>query len=332
MRTIALLTLLISACDQPGISETDTNTPDPDSGTDLGTDTTPAEDCVATVVSTDPLDGSTAFPASLPLSATFSAVVSGGDISLGIPGVTGVTRLNNDGMGATFTPDAPLAGSTDYSFTAGVCTDSVTVGFRTAGAPVDASGLTDRTYAIDFNDVQWLAPAGADLLTNQIPVEYILVHVTEANATAETIDSSVAIGMTDTASGAVIQDPCQAPYDLGVQPFTTNPVFRVGPSTLTFDVQGSLAAVSDAFVEAVFVEQGDAIENVTISGQIDTRPLDQFAILSGDLCTDLGILSVTCVACDTDGAVECLDTVLAVDRANAVDGLVYDPALVPACR
>lgn len=325
MRRLSLLALLLAACEGPSIQETEDTDPNGDGDTDSDT-LPPVTDCTATVASTDPRDGHGSFPVSLPVTARFSSAVGAGQWSLGVDGVSGSASLATDGLSATFTPDAPLANSTAYTLRASACGAEITSAFTTAGAPLAEEALSGRTYVIDYDEVQWVAPAGAALVSGQIPVEYLLLHVVDADTVADTIEVVGSLG--ETSGSDVVQDQCTEPFSFGVQDFSTNPVFRVGPTRLVFPANGQEIAIEAAFVEATFVEAGAALVDLTISGQLDTRPLDSVSF-TGDACTDLGFLGVSCGACASDGAAECIDVVLQVDRAEVDASLVFDPALVP---
>jgi len=198
------------------------------------------------------------------------------------------------------------------------------------GDPIESTALTNKTYVIDYDDVTWVAPSGAGLLSSQIPVEYILMHIIEADAQGETIDAAGALGVSD--GSGVAQDPCQDAFLFGSQDFSTNPLFNVGPTVMSFPVSGSNVNIENASVEALFVEGGDAIIDISIAGSLDTRPLDASSPV-GDICAAAGFIGATCTACE-DGAVECLDVFLTVPRAEADDSIDFDPDLIPgpSCR
>jgi hypothetical protein len=169
------------------------------------------------------------------------------------------------------------------------------------GEPITSDGLENRTYAIDYADVTWVAPAGASLISGQIPVEYILLHIEDADVQTQTIAAVGALGVSG--STGVEQDPCQDVFSFGEQSFTTNPLFNIGPTTLT-----------------------------SIAGRLDTR--DFAGVTDIDVCATLGIFGASCTACP-DNEPLCLDVLLTVDRAEAEDDLVFDSNLVPGgptCR
>jgi hypothetical protein len=134
------------------------------------------------------------------------------------------------------------------------------------GEPITSDGLENRTYAIDYADVTWVAPAGASLISGQIPVEYILLHIEDADVQTQTIAAVGALGVSG--STGVEQDPCQDVFSFGEQSFTTNPLFNIGPTTLTFPVQGQDVDITNANIQATFVEDGDAIIDISIAGRL----------------------------------------------------------------
>ncbi len=240
------------------------------------------------------------------------------------PGIDEDTALNDSDTDAVQGTDADTEAETDTDADG----DGDTEG--DFGDPITSDGLENRTYAIDYDDVTWVAPAGASLISGQIPVEYILLHIEDADAQAETIAAVGALGVTG--STGVEQDTCQDVFSFGEQSFTTNPLFNVGPTTLTFPVQGQDVDITNANIQATFVEDGDAITDISIAGRLDTR--DFAGITDIDVCATLGIFGASCTACP-DGAMLCLDVLLTVDRAEAEDDLVFDPNLVPGgpnCR
>lgn len=337
MRYLGLLLLALTACDDQGIAEdtdldpagTDVDDNGSDADTDIDIDTSDPANCTAALASTDPTANHNNFPTNTPLTAWFTAAVSSGEFSLSVEGVTGSTELAADGMSATFTPGQPLANETNYTFTTSVCGNQASTSFRTAAAPLEEEALTDRTYAMDYDDVTWVSPSAISSFSSSIPVEYILLHIAEANATDQTIDAIGSLGI-DGTSG-VEQDTCQDTFGFGPQDFATNPVFRVGPTTLTFPANGDEVSMYNAFIEAVFVEDGDAIENIAISGTVDTRDFEASVGL-GDLCALVQLFGDQCTTCP-DGETKCLDAYLTVDRAPAMDiDFQESPTPGPECN
>lgn len=211
-------------------------------------------------------------------------------------------------------------------------TDADTEADTTTSNPsaLTSEDLDNRTYLINYDDVTWVAPQGASVISGQVPVEYILLHVSDVDDTEQSIEAVGGLGITS--GSAVIQDPCQDVFGFGEQDFSTNPIFDIGPTTLSFPVQGQNFDINDASIQATFIEDGNAIADISIAGQIDARNLSGLTDL--DVCSVIQFLGDTCTACP-DGVAQCLDVFLTVDRADADDDLVFDDNIVPggaSCR
>ena len=149
------------------------------------------------------------------------------------------------------------------------------------------------------------------------PFDYMLLHVDDIDETYETITATVGPGIEDTA--VIVQDPCTAPNQFDPADFAGNPVIEIGPADLTFDAGGTPVTVQGAYFKSVFIESGDAVGDIDISGQIDVASLSQFACAL-----------ITCGPCFSNPSVTtCAAVRLTADRAGWVDGLVYDSALDP---
>jgi len=233
------------------------------------------------------------------------------------------TGIDEDTDLGSDTDTNPADGGTEADTDADVDTGDTDTDAN-VGDPIPSSSLTDRTYVINYDDVTWVAPSGVGLLSDQIPVEYILLHIANADPVAETIDAIGGLGVT--AGNGVAQDTCTDTFGFGPQDFTTNPLFNVGPTTLSFPFDGTDFDIENASIEATFVENGDAIVDISIAGRLDTRPFDGLGF--GDICGLVALFGDTCTACP-DGATECLDVFLTVPRAEADDGIDFAEVPVP---
>jgi len=332
MRPSILLLPLLIAC-EGGVLVEDTGDGDTadtasedsdDTGTDTDsgdTDTDTNGSCSATLSWQSPRDDEQNVSVTKVVTVRFSAAVAASDWALAVTGVTGTATLASNGLSATFTPSADLATDTDYALQITVCGDTTTTQFRTASGPVGASTLEGRSYAVAYDDVTWVEPAGISSVLGFLgqPFEYVLLNVEDIDETYETITASVSPGVTD--NTAVVQDPCTAPTAFDPADFAGNPVIEIGPADLTFDAAGTPVTVQGAYFKSVFIENGDAIGDIDISGQIDVASLGMGA---------LPCSFVTCTACYNNPSVtSCANVRLTADRADWIDGLVYDPALDP---
>lgn len=315
----------------------DTGSDTADTGTDTsdtGSDTSDTSDtsggdtattCAATVTTTSPADDEMNVAVNKVITARFSHPVGEGDWSLSVDGVTGTAELGSTAQVATFVADSPLATDTTYTLHASACDDDAVAEFTTASGPLAESDLDGRTYALAYEDVTWVQPAGLGSVVNLFgePFEYLLVNVIDVTTDTDpdTIHAAGSLGITDNED--IVQDPCTEPYDFGVQDFSGNPVFEVGPTDIALADTGT--TMTDAYIKAAFVEEGEAIEDIRISGQIDVN-----ALAGMDLCGTLAYLGVACVQCAANSASSsCLDVVLVADRAEWVEDLEFDPDLVP---
>ncbi len=327
MRTLGLCALMLglAACEggilDPGPNgDTDdtADTADTDTLDTADTDDTGTVGCGAVLTATSPSHQETNVAVNKVVTARFSAPVYEGEWSLAIDGVTGTAELGSNGLTATFVADAPLDTSVGYTLRATVCDIETERTFTTASGPLDEESLEGRTYAIAYDDLTWVEPAGIGaLIGGFISVEYLLVSVIDLDTTAQTIHMAGALGVTEDGTSAIVQDLCQDPFDFGDQDFAGNPVFEVGPSDIA--LPGGVGDLSAAYVKAAFVEDGEALVDFRLSGQLDVGSA------AGFLCGFIGC--ATCLSNPT--ATTCVDVQLLADRGEWVDGLTYDPA--PVC-
>ena len=234
------------------------------------------------------------------------------------PGISDETGLDDVD---TDTTNSDADGDTD--------TDADTVPPGGYGDPVTGAALEGATYVIDFDDIDWISPSGVGLISGQIPADYLLIHIIEADTVSQSIALMGALGVP--AGSAVAQDMCQETFDFGAHDFQNNPFFSIGPSALSFPVQGTDFTIDSAYIGGTFIEDGDALRDITISGRLDTRPLD--GAFNLDVCSLVSLVGDTCTACP-DNVVKCLDVHLEVDRADIEEGLVFSQTVVPgpSCR
>ena len=287
--------------------------------TDTGGGDTGSTMCTAMVNSTSPTDNETNVAVNKVITARFSAAVGENDWSLSVEGVTGTSTLASNGLSATFEADAPLDTDTTYTLDASACGHDKSLEFTTADGPLPAESLSGNTYAIDYNDVTWVQPPNIGaLVSSYVNIEYFLVNVEDVNTDAATIHAAASLGITDSTTSDIVQDPCTTPYDFGDQDFSGNPVFDVGPA----DFQAGNITLSSAEIKAAFVDGGASLQDIRISGQIDTAG----ANVGFDLCSFL-----SCTTClENPSSDTCIDVLLVADQADKVDGLVFDPTLDPS--
>ncbi len=320
MRPIILSFLVLAAC-EGGVTV-------PEEGTEVGTldseeastseahTDTPHSGCVATLAEISPAEGDTNVSVTKIVTAWFTAPVEDDEWALSVDGVDGTSELAPDGMSATFTSDAAYDTETSYTAEVEVCDVGASHTFTTAPGPLEASQFDGRTYAIDFDDLVWAQPPEAGALAANLDAEWILFSVLDYDAPTEIIEMAGALGIDD--GDDVIQDPCEEAFVFDPADFSGNPVLEVGPAPLTVDDY----TIHSSYFHVLFVEDGDAIEDIQISGQIDAA---EQGLEAG---CDLGL--VTCTNCTHDPSNPyCVDVLLLADRGEWIDGLVFDPDVDP---
>jgi hypothetical protein len=333
MRSPFILAILaFAACSKSPDAETDTDVAvdgdsdtdaDSDSDTDTDTDTDADADCTATIKKVSPIDGAINVAVDTNVTVTFSEAVTASDFTLDVTGVAGTATLAGDGLSATFDPTDDLDTSTSYTVDASVCDHAKSTSFDTVDGPIEPETLEGRTYALDMSTVTWVKPTLASAFSGSITAEYVLTEAVSFDASANTMDAIGAIGDTSS-SGDIEQTPCldTIPYDNA--DFSGNPTFVAGPTTMSLDTDYGTVTMEKFTVTATFAHGGDDLVDIDITGNVDTRPLDDAA--GFDVCATSASFGESCVKCE-DGVKKCLPTEITSDDAPWIVDLVIDPAL-----
>jgi hypothetical protein len=232
--------------------------------------------------------------------ATFSEAVAADEWSLMIDGVDGSSALADDGLSATFTPDAELTPLTDYDVSGTVCDAPFNATFTTAEA-ISSSAIEGVTYGLRYADLVYTEPAALTstltALDLSVDISHIVVQVLEAVDATETLN--VAAGTAFDVEGTDTID-CEGVFVLNGVDYSANPTFVLGPQAIDLPLsKETVLTLEDFRLEGTFSESGDRILDVEVTGAIDVRP-------AGVPCSLMAFLaSGTCVAC-ADGEQECL--------------------------
>ncbi len=315
---VALVTMPLSCSrtggmgDVIGESGDDDVVADDDDDDDAGDDDDGAE-----IVASNPVDGATDVHYRTRIEVTFSEPVEGAFIELEDDGglVAGVSELDETGTTVTFDPHGddpqehlqPLTGYTATVRWSGH--DPVELAFTTSevGTVVSAGDVEGYGYAADLLSGEFVEPPGVGPLLSQymgdlFPVLWVL-DVDDAGHTIE-------IGLGDGEE-----------TDIGTW---HNPHMRLGPSDLTFHIEGLEASVSDVYLDGDFLPDGSALVEGGMDGLFDTRFLDILIDPGGSegaACELMASLGIACVECPSDGDLACLRVVAAGFRAERIDPL-----------
>lgn len=336
MRPFLFPLVLLAACgsgdiktdgDAEGVDGDGTDTAVDDTGADDTGDTQDTdtdEPCTATVVGFEPEDGGVDVAIDAEIVARFSDAVTLADMSL--RGVNGTVTVADDGMSAVFTPDDLLDRDTTYVVTASVCGDTATSSFTTVGeAPV--LDLTGRTYDVELDgtDITWVKPSQevGELLMTYVTTTSILIGVESADET--TLDLVGAAGFDF--RGELRQYPCTDAIDFDPASFAASPSFSVGPVDTSIGSSSMMVDVYGLGIDGTFAADSASLEDVTITGTVDTRPIADSTGM--DVCPLLSALyGVSCVACP-DGDAACLELEVLDRSAPWRDTLTIDPNVDP---
>ena len=255
-------------------------------------------------------------------------------VSAGSEAVAGSTSWDEAGLTLTFTPDAPLTPSTQY--TAAVtheCGDA-SVDWTTSdvGTSIDSASLTGKAYTLDLTSGRFLQPEGIGaLIQNYIDTD-ILMGVVSADDTTIQMIGAVANGETPPA-----QDVCEPSFNFPDADFAGNPFFTVGPESTAITIQGFTVTITDLMISGAFSPDGSYVDGAVLAGSIDTRPLVPMLDENGGddaICVLASSLGINCEECAEDGGMFCLT--LLVDSMTAEEiGTslveVVDPGTNPDC-
>jgi hypothetical protein len=160
-RWLVLLAFTLGCKGTGVVGDTPGNEGDADTDADSDAD---VDSCSATTTALVPIDGAVDVALSPDVVASFSAHVDDGQFTVGIDGVTGFTTLADDGLSATFVPDANLTTGTTYQASASACGGALTTAsFTTVSDVVDGNDLTGNTYGTVFGNLAFTEPPQATI-------------------------------------------------------------------------------------------------------------------------------------------------------------------------
>jgi len=223
--------------------------------------------------------------------------------------IPGTQSFSEDGLTVYYTPTSALTPNTDYSYTVHYCGGDPEIKFHTSdlGTAVTdpQASIKGSSYLLNLKDATITEPASVGaLLGDQLGEVDIYVNATEVTETQITMVG--AIGNPDATSPT--QDWCSRTIDFPVADFSQSPHFIIGGTgTTTITVAGVSVDIQNLEIAGDFAADGSYFGGGTLSGTIDTRPLDVafFDGEEGALCKTAGSLGAECQPCG-DGQNFCL--------------------------
>lgn len=225
-----------------------------------------------------------------------------------VPGASTLTdrivRWNGDPRepNTFYTATLQIAGCEDQS-----------VDFLVSSTGLPAGNVTDRVFSVDLDSGTWTEPPNVGILIAKlVPVETIWLS---PEAMDDEITMTVAFV---TPSGN--QAPCLPTVPFAPAPYE-DPYFEGTTESLSFDAKGVQIELRDATLSGAFEPNGGAIDALSLSGTIDTRPIEAF-LPGSDLCLLVDGLGASCKPCP-DLEERCLDV-----RVEQLDATVISETVV----
>lgn len=289
MNRAALLLTLAACATEATVYQPDTMASDDDTDDVVG--------CSSRIVRLDPPDGAEV-PRAAPVVMHLDVPVpSGATWSLEVDGVPGSTAWSDDRRACTWIPGAPLPPEQTFTVRGRVCGDEVVSTFRTGPAPLIPERLLGRAWGVKADDLAWVAPRSADLLTPLL-----------VSAGADLV---VDHGPQGPSLYAGPTDACEPPRLLGPIDFTANPAFSVGPIAVDEPVgDGELRALN-VHVTGRFAAGGMELRDLGVTATLDLAALGE--LLPGiDACMVSRAMGEPCGPCG-DGRDTCVPVAITSD-------------------
>jgi hypothetical protein len=160
--------------------------------------------------------------------------------------------------------------------------------------------LGGRNFGFRFldADLQWGDPVG-QVISNFLTADGLMLQVVSESP-------QLVLQLLPSQDGKP-QD-CAAPFQFAPIDFAENPRFQSGMSSGALAVQGGELEVYELQVEGEFWPDGLGVENLKITGLVDTHTLDQRGV---HICK-----AANCVACPGSNAETCVSLDLEVPLAD----------------
>ena len=302
------LALLLAACSSPDRrsddDDDDSAVPDDDDtdDDDDDDDDATADDDDATdpppapvIVGSWPEPDEAAFPLADTLFVNFDRPPQAVGLSLayasGTP-VVGELSGDADGLTVRFDPFDDLSAGADLILTVQWVSPSspVAIAFSTPAAPEgvdDPNSLVGRTWQLDLANATFTEPPGIGLiLAPQLEQTAVLMTITDETDFSPSAQPGMHI------VGAVATDPTNPQQNLCSEtlPLTygpdnaagtaddipatwSNPELQLGPTDLELLLQGIEVILTDVTIEGAFLPDGSAMQQGSLLGTMDTRPV-----------------------------------------------------------
>jgi len=224
-----------------------------------------------TITETTPISGASDFFIADSISFELTAEDPSASISLSSADGDVAGSSSVDGATVTFTPDAMLVPSTEYTASLTYCGDTnpVDVAFTTSdlGSAVSDS-LAGKTFAVDIGSGTFVQPPGVGALIGEVFSNNILLGIKDDQGGELAIRGALSI------ENEMDQDMCtETLEEFPAADFSNNPFFEIPEGDVTLSVAGVTATIYGLNVSGVFSPDGSYFGGGELRGALDARDL-----------------------------------------------------------
>ena len=222
--------------------------------------------------------------------------------------IEGTTTTDAGGRTIVFTPDEPLAPSTNFEVGLDYCQGDPVIGFTTSsyGAPIDSDvELEGRVFALDLTTGDYTEGDSAGELLNAIFTRHVLFEIESIEGDEITALAS----MSKKADDPLEQDECARTVRLEGIDISESPYFSADMTELVFGAHGGELRFTRFTVDGTISADGSRIGGISFNA---TMAVDEISNVLPDvggveaLCQMADNLGIPCQACPTDSFALCI--------------------------
>lgn len=237
--------------------------------------------------------------------------------------IAGTVTSNEDGTRWVLTPSAPLTPNSPYTATLNYCGGAVELAFTTSDLGTSLSDeniLVGKTYELALDEARFVEPENVGQILQQYIGE-VTIYIGVASVGGGKVQMVGALGNEDVPGTQAFCDPS---IDFPEADFAESPHFVIGGTgKTTLAVAGFSIDIENLNIGGDFASDGSYFGGGTLSGTIDTRPLDTLVdeeAEEGYICDLAAGLGITCETCPSGGDF-CLSLYADSILATEVSGL-----------
>lgn len=208
-----------------------------------------------------------------------------------------------------------------------------TGGTDTAGDTNPYAPMIGRAYVMDLQTANWVEPEDVGSIIGLYLTSPLLIGVTDVSVTELHMMGAIGVEKADPPA----QSPCDTTIDFPAATFSQAPYFELGPTTLVVPLDDEELTIERLAITGEFATDLSRIDNATLVGHIDTRPLVPLLDKKGEddaVCELLALFGAPCVECENGSGPFCMDisvdTILAPEIPDTLTP-IDDPCEIEGC-